>query len=74
MKGSSKSTGAVILSLYIYIYKHYFSLFDSYYLFTLSLYIELHMYSLEDYGLTKEMVRNEFKDYVSRFDIAERAN
>lgn len=32
----------------------------------------LHTYSLEDYGLTKELVRSTFKDYVERFNLAEK--
>ena len=31
----------------------------------------LHSYSLEDYGLTKELVRTTFKDYVEKFKLAE---
>lgn len=28
-----------------------------------------HVYNLEEYGLTKDRVRREFKDYIERFDI-----
>jgi hypothetical protein len=29
----------------------------------------LHAYSLEDYGLTKELVAEEFKDYIAKYDL-----
>ena len=33
---------------------------------------KLHNYSLEMYGLSEEIVKNEFKDYIARFNLDEK--
>jgi hypothetical protein len=32
----------------------------------------LHNYKPEDYGLTKEMLRDEFKDYIAKYNLVEK--
>jgi hypothetical protein len=32
----------------------------------------VHDYKPEEYGLTAEMIREEFKDYIARFDLLEK--
>jgi len=32
----------------------------------------MHSYSLEDYGLSKALIQEEFKDYINKYNLSEK--